>query len=89
MLFNGVLGYGVDTPTDQLKAFEAMAAATKPNGWLLVGWDTDQTADPLKSGLAERWFQHAPLPGLTARSVVDGCTHVYDTYRRLHEGLTR
>jgi SAM-dependent methyltransferase len=89
VLCNGVLGYGVDTPSDQLKAFEAMATVTKPDGWLLVGWDTDQTADPLKSGLTERWFQHAPLPGLSARSVVDGCTHVYDTHRRLHEGLTR
>jgi SAM-dependent methyltransferase len=83
VLCNGVLGYGVDTPADQLKAFEAMAAVTKPDGRLLVGWNTDRMSDPLKFGLADRWFEHAPLPGFAARYVVDGCTHVYDTYRRL------
>lgn len=82
VLCNGVLGYGVDTPADQRKAFEAMAAVTKSEGWLLIGWNTDRTPDPLKSGLAAPWFEHAPLPGITARYVVDGCTHVYDTYRR-------
>jgi SAM-dependent methyltransferase len=83
VLCNGVLGYGVDTPTDQLRAFEAIAMVTKPDGWLLIGWNTDRMSDPLKFGLADRWFEPAPLPGFTARYVVDGCTHVYDTYRRL------
>jgi SAM-dependent methyltransferase len=82
VLCNGVLGYGVDTPTDQLKAFEAMATVTKPDGWLLIGWNSDRMSDPLKFGLADPWFEHAPLPGFTARYVVGGCTHVYDTYRR-------
>jgi SAM-dependent methyltransferase len=83
VLCNGVLGYGVNTPTDQLKAFEAIATVTKPDGWLLIGWNTDRMSDPLKFGLADRWFEHAPLPGFAARYVVDGSTHVYDTYRRL------
>jgi SAM-dependent methyltransferase len=80
---NGILGWGVDTPADQLKAFEAMAKVMKPGGWLLVGWNTDRIADPLVAGLASRWFEHVSLPGFSARYVVDGCTHVYDTYRRL------
>jgi SAM-dependent methyltransferase len=83
VLCNGVLGWGVDAPADQRKAFEAMAMVTKPDGWLLIGWNIDRMSDPLKSGLADRWFEHAPLPGFMARYVVGGCTHVYDTYRRL------
>jgi Methyltransferase domain len=89
VLCNGVLGYGVDTPTDQLKAFEAMAAVTKSDGWVLIGWNTDLMPDPLKSGLGDRWFEHAPLPGFSARYAVEGATHVYDTYRRLGSGSTR
>ncbi|WP_198026514.1 class I SAM-dependent methyltransferase [Bradyrhizobium sp. ARR65] len=83
VLCNGVLGYGVDRPADQLRGFEALAAVTKPDGWLLIGWNTDRISDPLKLALANRRFEHAPLPGVTARYVVEGCTHVYDTYRRL------
>jgi hypothetical protein len=85
VLCNGILGWGVDTPADQLKAFEAMATVMKPGGWLLVGWNTDRVSDPLKSGLADQWFEHVPLPRFKARYVVGGCTHVYDTYRR-HAG---
>ena len=83
VLCNGILGWGVDTTADQLKAFGAMAAVLKPGGWLLNGWNTDRISDPLKSGIADRWFEHVPLPGFRARYVVGGCTHVYDTYRRL------
>lgn len=85
VLCNGILGFGVDTPADQLKAFESMATVMKPGSWLLVGWNTDRISDPLKFGHANRWFEHVPLPGITARYVVDGSTHVYDTYRRLTE----
>jgi SAM-dependent methyltransferase len=86
VLCNGVLGWGVDNPADQARAFEAVAAVTKPDGWLLIGWNTDRISDPLKLGLADRRFEHAALPGFTARYAVDGCTHVYDTYRRRYEG---
>jgi hypothetical protein len=66
-----------------------MATVMKPNGWLLIGWNTDRMSDPLKFGFAERWFEHVPLPGFAARYVVDGCTHVYDTYRRLNGASQR
>ena len=82
VLCNGVLGWGVDTPTDQLKAFEAMAAIMSPGGWLIVGWNTDRMDDPLAMGLGTKWFDHRSLPDFPARCVVDGCTHVFDTYRR-------
>jgi hypothetical protein len=60
-----------------------MAKVMKSGGWLLVGWNTDRIEDPLAAGLAAPWFEHVSLPGFSARYVVDGCTHVYDTYRRI------
>jgi SAM-dependent methyltransferase len=82
VLCNGVLGWGVDAPADQLKAFEAMAAVMAPQGWLLVGWNTDRMDDPLISGLGAKWFDHIALPEFRERYAVGGCTHVFDTYRR-------
>lgn len=81
VLCNGVLGYGVDAPADQPRAFAALAAVTKPNGWLLVGWNTDRISDPLTFARADPRLEHAALPGFSARYAVEGCTHVYDTYR--------
>jgi SAM-dependent methyltransferase len=82
IFLNGIFGWGVDTPEDQRTAFEVMAKVIKSGGWLLVGWNTDRIEDPLPAGLAAPWFEHVPMPGFSARYVVDGCTHVYDTYRR-------
>lgn len=82
VLCNGVLGWGVDDPADQARAFAALGAVTKPEGWVLIGWNTDRMSDPLPFGVAEPRLEHAALPGFPARYVVEGCTHVYDTYRR-------
>lgn len=81
VLCNGILGWGVNSDDDQQAALEAMAAVTKPSGWLLLGWDTNKIADPLTK--ASRWFEHTNLPTLPARQIIDGYyTHVYDTFRR-------
>ncbi len=86
---NGVLGYGVDSPAQQLKGFESIAAVTRPGGWLLVGWNTDRTPDLFDRTPADGYFEHIPLPAaLSARLHVHGTTHVYDTYRRLHGSRT-
>lgn len=85
VLCNGVFGYGVDAPADHPRAFAALAAVTKPSGWVLIGWNTDRIADPLTFGRTDPRLEHAAMPGLSARYAVDGCTHVYDTYRRRYE----
>ncbi|HEU5276927.1 MAG TPA: class I SAM-dependent methyltransferase [Xanthobacteraceae bacterium] len=82
VLCNGVLGWGVDAPADQVRAYAALGAVTKPGGWILIGWNTDRMSDPLTFGLADPRLEHAALPGFPARCIVEGCTHVYDTYRR-------
>jgi len=82
VLCNGVLGWGVNAPSEQSRAYSAMASVTKPRGWLLVGWNTDRISDPMKATDANRWFEPACLPGFGARMVVEGCTHVFDLCRR-------
>jgi SAM-dependent methyltransferase len=82
VLCNGVLGWGVDSQADQVTACRAMAAVTKPHGWLLIGWNTNRIADPVDTGVAASWFSKADLASNGDRFVCDGSTHVYDVLRR-------
>ena len=80
---NGVLGYGVDALEQQVKALGAMAAILRPEGRLLLGWNTDKIEDPITAGLAAPWFVAAPLGGQEPRVRFDTVTHVYDSLVRL------
>jgi hypothetical protein len=82
VLCNGVFGFGVDTPQSQAVALDALARIIAPGGWLLLGWNTDRTADPLLNGAFARAFEPASLQGLAARQAAPGTTHVYDIARR-------
>jgi len=82
VLCNGVFGFGIDAISDQIAACAAMAAVMKPGGWMLLGWNTDRIPDPLIGGVANRWFKPFSLPGVGRRRMVEGCTHVYDVFRR-------
>ncbi|MDV6332702.1 class I SAM-dependent methyltransferase [Asticcacaulis sp. 201] len=82
VICNGVLGYGVDSDAQQVKALEAMARIIKPGGRLLVGWNTDKIADPVAAGLTAPWFAPEPFAGQTARVTFADVTHVYDAFVR-------
>jgi SAM-dependent methyltransferase len=82
VLCNGVFGYGLDDPASQGAAFQAMAQVLKPGGWLLLGWNTDRTADPLQGDAWKHGFDHVSLEMLPARREISGTTHVYDVLRR-------
>ncbi|WP_184277392.1 bifunctional 2-polyprenyl-6-hydroxyphenol methylase/3-demethylubiquinol 3-O-methyltransferase UbiG [Brevundimonas vesicularis] len=79
---NGVLGYGVDSPDQQRRAFKALAAIVRPGGRLLLGWNTDKIADPVAAGLTEADFQAALLGDQPSRVQFDAVTHVYDSLIR-------
>lgn len=79
---NGVLGYGVDSPEQQLKAIKALASILRPGGRLLLGWNTDKIADPVAAGLTAPWFTPTPFAGQAPRVTFDEVTHVYDTLTR-------
>ena len=82
VLCNGVFGFGLDEPGGQHAAFAAMAKVLRPGGWLLLGWNTDRTADPLDGEGWKGWFERAGLDSLPARRRIEGTTHVYDLLRR-------
>ncbi len=79
---NGVLGYGVDSPDQQQRALNALAAILRPGGRLLLGWNTDKIADPVAAGLTDADFQAAPLGDQPTRVRFDAVTHVYDSLIR-------
>ena len=80
VICNGLFGWGVDTPEQQAEAARAMASIMRPSGRLLLGWNTDKTADPIASGILAPWFELAPFAGHAARVEVSGTTHVYDCF---------
>lgn len=82
ILFNGVLGFGVNAQEQQRQAFSALAAIVRPGGRLLVGWNSDKIADPIAAGLASPWFATAPFAGLSPRQTFPKHTHVYDVLAR-------
>lgn len=76
---NGVLGFGVDRREDQETALAAMATIMKPNGLLILGWNTDRIDDPLDLSAVKRLYQPATLGDAPSRVRFDAVTHVYDT----------
>lgn len=82
VLCNGIFGFGVDAQADRRTACVAMAEITKPQGWLLLGWNSDRGPDPRETNLTNPWFESTSLPGFGTRRAVQGCTHVYDIFRR-------
>jgi SAM-dependent methyltransferase len=79
---NGVLGYGVDTTVMQMQALAAIARVLKPEGLLLLGWNTDKIEDPVAAGLTAEKFQPVDFAGLPSRMMFDDVTHVYDALER-------
>jgi hypothetical protein len=81
ILFNGVLGWGIDDPSDQRLAFVTMAKIIQRGGYLLVGWNTDKINDPVAEGLNLPTFKQTGSGDMPPRIDVRGCTHVYDLFR--------
>jgi SAM-dependent methyltransferase len=85
ILCNGVFGWGIDTKEAQLAATEAMAENTRPGGWIMLGWNTNKTEDPVADGIVTRGYRPTELPGFGQRFAVSGSTHVYDFLRRAED----
>ena len=82
IICNGVFGYGVDTPDQQLAAMRAMAMILRPGGRLLLGWNTDKIADPVVEGRAWLWCDPVSFASQQSRVRFDDVTHTYDTLVR-------
>jgi SAM-dependent methyltransferase len=82
VIYNGILGYGVDSEPMQKQSIVALSRIIRPGGHLLVGWNTNKIADPVAAGLFEGLFTKAAFAGQPTRVSFDGFTHVYDSFTR-------
>jgi SAM-dependent methyltransferase len=82
ILCNGVLGFGVNSPSDQQTALAAMAKILRPGGLLLLGWNTDKIADPVAAGFTAEAYRPSGVSDLPQRMTFPTVTHVFDLLER-------
>jgi SAM-dependent methyltransferase len=82
ILCNGVLGFGVNSVSDQQTALAAMSKILRPGGRLLLGWNTDKIADPVAAGFTGVAFKPTTLGDLPSRQTFPTVTHVFDLLER-------
>jgi SAM-dependent methyltransferase len=79
-LVNGVFGYGLNTQSGQNDAIEGLARVLKPDGLLMLGWNTHRVPDPLRLLAIEQFFIRSKRPGFHQRITFPESTHVYDFF---------
>lgn len=81
VLYNGVVGWGVDAPEAVVASFRALHSLVAPGALMVFGWNDDRSADPLGlDGIADLWEPIDGPHGATRRRF-DDVTHVYDFLR--------
>jgi hypothetical protein len=83
VLFNGIIGFGINDLDLAEEAIEGIAAVLKPNGWLVLGWNSDKGVDPMQLSSTRRWFTRRESGPLPSHMEVTETTHVFDHLRRL------
>jgi hypothetical protein len=86
VIFNGVLGFGIDTAADADAVIDALAAVSASGAWLVVGWNPGRTDDGEILAFRRR-LAPATLPGLDhacefpVHGRVQPYPHRYETFR--------
>jgi SAM-dependent methyltransferase len=79
VLLNGVIGSGVDEESEINRAIGAIARILRPNGLLLIGWNSDKRhPDPVTVEAANRYFRRTQALPLPVRKTFPDTDHVYD-----------
>ena len=78
IIFNGVLGYGIDGVEAAQHTFISFAQILAPKSLLIIGWNTDATVDPRTLPALREMFEDLQDPSVPARRRFEGSTHVYD-----------
>jgi hypothetical protein len=86
-LVNGVFGYGLNTRDGQSDAIVGLARVLKPDGLLMLGWNTHRASDPLRLPAIERFFIRSRRPGFDQRITFPEGTHVYDFFELLESPM--
>ena len=83
-----MFGFGLDCVRDQDEALRACRLLLKEEGWLILGWNFDRSAEPSELPTLRDYFQPSSFPSLAQRQMFDKSTHVYGTFR-LHSAKKR
>jgi SAM-dependent methyltransferase len=79
VLLNGVIGDGVDDENEMNRAVTAIARILRPNGILLIGWDSLKNhPDPMKIEAVTTYFSHESVLPLPQRKTFPDTDKVYD-----------
>ena len=79
VLLNGVLGHGVDEESAMNRAVKAIARILRPNGILLIGWNSKKKhPDPMELEAVTTYFRHESALPLPLRKTFPDTDHVYD-----------
>jgi Methyltransferase domain len=79
VLLNGVLGDGVDEESVMNRTLTAIAHILRPNGMLLIGWNSDKKhPDPTEIEAVSMYFRREPVLSLPLRKTFPDTDHVYD-----------
>jgi SAM-dependent methyltransferase len=79
VLLNGVIGSGVDEESAMNRAVKAIARILRPNGILLIGWNSDKKhPDPTELESVALYFNRQPALNLPLRKTFPDTDHVYD-----------
>jgi SAM-dependent methyltransferase len=85
VILSGVLAFGIDPGADFDAAISAISRVLRPEGLLLLGWNSDLAADPLLSGGMCRLFRAAVNLPLPSRRSFDEEAFVYDFQLRAED----
>jgi SAM-dependent methyltransferase len=79
VLLNGVLGDGVDEESHMNRAVKAIARILRPNGILLIGWNSQKKhPNPIELEAVTMYFRRERVLPLPLRKTFPNTDHVYD-----------
>lgn len=78
VIINGILGFGINTDAELQAALCVVYRMLRPEGLLLLGWNSDATSDPLLAGCMRRLFGPLSAPPLPTRRAFELEAFVYD-----------
>lgn len=86
VIFNGILGFGIDNRADAIAAIEAMAGVAEKGAPLVIGWNPGMTSDEdmaaVRARLVPGSLAHAPADiAFPKRGRVQKFTHRYETFQ--------
>ena len=85
VLLNGVIGDGVDDESEMNRTVSAIARILRPNGTLLIGWDSlKEHPDPMEIEAVTAYFRRECMLPLPVRKTFPDTDKVYDWLTKTH-----